>query len=234
MERQMIGMTLLNHKTKTCARQTTQIEGITYKIKESKHRRAGRIARMSVNRRASGVTVWQPRILQWRRGKSGRTWRDEEMKLHKISNTVVKKGRKSWLQQDGCRGSPSQNKTALDLRISWDTITLLMLGVNVSWINIKHNDFFCTKFANVVSHLSLCFLSDRAMEWSDCATRKSTGFVCQKPKTFKKEKIEDTVAEGCPPVSFAAWGQVILVFIVVALEMLQFLEYPSGTYFSTE
>ena len=48
MERQMIGVSLLDHKTNTWIRQQTQVVDIRTRIKESKHRWAGHVARMTV------------------------------------------------------------------------------------------------------------------------------------------------------------------------------------------
>ena len=58
MKRQVTVGTLLDHKTNTWIRQQT-IEDIRYEIKESKHRWAGHVARMSDNRWTPRATVWQ-------------------------------------------------------------------------------------------------------------------------------------------------------------------------------
>ena len=77
MERQMIGVSLLDHKTNTWIREQTQIEDIRKNIKESKHRWAGHVARMTDNRWTSRTTIWQPRLFQRGRGRPSLRWRDE-------------------------------------------------------------------------------------------------------------------------------------------------------------
>ena len=77
MERQMIGLSLLDHKTNTWIREQTQIEDIRDKITESKHRWAGHVARFKDNRWTSRLTLWQPRMFNRERERPSLRWRDD-------------------------------------------------------------------------------------------------------------------------------------------------------------
>ena len=78
MERQIIGVSLLDRKTDSWIRQQTQIQDITHKIKVSKHSiRAGHAVRMSDNRWTSRISAWQPRLFKRRQGRPSLRWRDD-------------------------------------------------------------------------------------------------------------------------------------------------------------
>ena len=56
---------------------------------------------------------------------------------------------------------------------------------------------------SVLDRVSNLFLLFQTGQWADKSCDiKSTGFVCQKPKSFKDEKTEDPKTIGCPPVSW--------------------------------
>ena len=89
MERQMIGVSLLDHKTNTWIREHTHIEDIRDKITESKHRWAGHVARFKDNRWTSRVTLSQPRWFNRGIGRPSLRWRDD----------LVRKNGSLWMRK---------------------------------------------------------------------------------------------------------------------------------------
>ena len=77
MERKMLHLSLrdkVNHKT---IRRKTKVKDIIDKIRESKWRWAGHVARYHDNRWTYRLTEWQPREGKRRRGRQKRRWRDD-------------------------------------------------------------------------------------------------------------------------------------------------------------
>ena len=77
MERIMLGITLRDRKQNKWIREQTGIEDIVTTIKESKHRWAGHIARLTDNRWTKRTTEWTPRNYRRRRGRPRVRWRDD-------------------------------------------------------------------------------------------------------------------------------------------------------------
>ena len=79
MERKMSHLSLrykINHKV---IRQKTKVKDITEKVRESKWRWAGHVARLQDNRWTNRLTEWQPRMGKKRKEEEGRRedWRDD-------------------------------------------------------------------------------------------------------------------------------------------------------------
>lgn len=77
IERIMLNITLKDRKPNTWIRQQTGIKDIIQTIKESKHRWAGHVARISDNRWTIRVTEWTPRSWKRPKGRPGKRWRDD-------------------------------------------------------------------------------------------------------------------------------------------------------------
>ena len=76
-ERQMLGNSILDHKTNSWIREQTGIEDVSSRIKSSKHRWAGHVARFTDNRWTSRITTWTPRLHRRARGRPNLRWRDD-------------------------------------------------------------------------------------------------------------------------------------------------------------
>ena len=77
MERKMLSISLRDRERHTEIRKRTKVKNIMEKIKESKWRWAGHIARTVDNRWTKRLTDWQPRTGKRRRGRQKRRWSDE-------------------------------------------------------------------------------------------------------------------------------------------------------------
>uniref|UniRef100_A0A2A4J310 Endonuclease/exonuclease/phosphatase domain-containing protein n=1 Tax=Heliothis virescens TaxID=7102 RepID=A0A2A4J310_HELVI len=96
MERCMLGITLLDHKTNEWIRNKTRVRDVVNTITRWKWRWAGHIARMSEDR-------WTRRVMEWRpwgntrgRGRPPQRWVDD-IKTHAGPNWMqVARDRKSW------------------------------------------------------------------------------------------------------------------------------------------
>ena len=77
MERKMLSISLRDRVRHTEIRKRTKVKDIMEKIKESKWRWAGHIARTVDNRWTKRLTDWQPRTGKRRRGRQKRRWSDD-------------------------------------------------------------------------------------------------------------------------------------------------------------
>ena len=98
MERQMIEVSLLDHKTNTQISQQIQVVDIRTRTKESKYRWAGHAARMTDNRWKSRAYSWQPRQFQRGRGRPSLRWSDELVQRCGRLCTRKAKDRGYWKQ----------------------------------------------------------------------------------------------------------------------------------------
>ena len=96
MERQMLNISLRNKVRCTTIRQQTGVADILRKIKQSKWRWAGHVARRNDNRWTKRLLEWQPRIGKRRRGRQKRRWRDDITSYIGTTWARVAVDRKVW------------------------------------------------------------------------------------------------------------------------------------------
>ena len=77
MERQMLNISLRDKVRCSTIRHKTGVADILRKIKQSKWRWAGHVARRNDNRWTKRLLEWQPRMGKRRRGRQKRRWRDD-------------------------------------------------------------------------------------------------------------------------------------------------------------
>ena len=96
MERQMLGITLLDRKPNTWIRDQTKVEDISKRIRLSKLRWAGHVARFQDNRWTARSTAWQPRLFSRKQGRPRIRWRDDIVSHVGSAWFRVAQDRKKW------------------------------------------------------------------------------------------------------------------------------------------
>ena len=98
MERQMLGITvtLLDRKTNEWIRDKTRVEDVSQRIRLSKLRWAGHVARLNDNRWTARSTAWQPRLFTRKRGRPRIRWRDDIVSNFGPAWHRVAQDRKVW------------------------------------------------------------------------------------------------------------------------------------------
>lgn len=93
MERQMLHISLRDRIRSTTIRSQTGVDDILNKIKKSKWRWAGHVARMKDNRWTKRLMEWKPRTGKRRGGRQKRRWRDD---ITSYMDTRAAADRKTW------------------------------------------------------------------------------------------------------------------------------------------
>ena len=100
MERQMLHISLRDKVKCTTIRQLTGVADILIKIKQSKWRWAGHVARRNDNRWTKRMLEWQPRMGKRRRGRQKRRWRYDITSYIGMTWARVAEDRKVWSEHE--------------------------------------------------------------------------------------------------------------------------------------
>ena len=124
IKRIMLGITLRNQKCSNWITQQMGVADIIERIRKTKHRWAGHVARLIDNRWTIKTTEWTPRNYSRKPGRPKTRWRDDRVNEICATWSRLAKNRSLWKIQGGA--PPAEVNHAIDVDIDSYVYTLYL------------------------------------------------------------------------------------------------------------